>query len=269
MNRAAVEAWRRRQHQLLSDTYDEAWERGVDSYQPGPDTNHAAVPVGLGAAAATLAARRAQPYVAPKLPVTDDEHLVARSGGTLRTGTVEHPVRDAVVKTVALGAAVAGVNRMADEILNLSPASDHVAIASAMVAAGELDRAQEAAHALELAVTDYLDRNAWRLDAGESAAWAGEQSGFAEAAASNGELLEWVTEEDDSVCQDCEDLGNLPPMPFEDWPTQPGHGDTDCNVGCRCTFDAVPGEDLPELHPVDNAVIERISAARGAELATA
>ena len=106
--------------------------------------------------------------------------------------------------------------------------------------------------ALAIAVGAWAEANGSRLNGGESAAWSGEQAGYAEAATQDGMLLQWQTEDDEHVCSDCIGLGELPPLPLSEFPTQPGQGDTECNVGCRCTLEAtgVPLED--ELAPLSN-----------------
>lgn len=45
-------------------------------------------------------------------------------------------------------------------------------------------------YAEALATQEWLDSNEWRLTAGESVAWAGDQAGYAQAANEDGQLLE-------------------------------------------------------------------------------
>lgn len=236
----AIERFRQRQRELVEDTYDSAWQDGVDGYEPDADPppgeelpdedGHPDViaAVGLGASAALLA-RRGRRYRAPTQAAQDR-------------------------RARAIAKALRSADKMAAELATLAPAPAQADFATA--------------------VREWADSNAYRLDAGESVAWAGEQDGYAQAASADGQLLSWQTEEDDQVCTDCEELGNLPPMPEEDWPTSPGGGGTACDVGCRCSleaYDPAPGEilnvdALASLFPLgadDEAVLERIGAKAG------
>jgi hypothetical protein len=56
-------------------------------------------------------------------------------------------------------------------------------------------------------------------------------------------------------------------MPLADWPTAPGSGDTECDVGRRCVLQVsgdqlAPGEQLPELSSDEQALASRIAEAR-------
>jgi hypothetical protein len=248
---AAIESFRKRQLALLSHTYDQAWSAGVDGYQPDddppvhaqlpPDDGHPAVvaAVGLGAAA-TLLAKRRRAYRAPVEP---------------------HAGR----KARALAAATSSVDKMTAELATLAPSSADLAATDAAIARGELPAEDRARDALSRAIAAWADRSAGRLDAGASAAWAGEQDGYAQAANADGMLVEWVAESDERVCQDCEALAGLPPMPAEDWPSTPGDGSTECNVGCRCTLDDVDA--LPsDLTPAEHDVVGRIADRAGPTL---
>jgi hypothetical protein len=59
-------------------------------------------------------------------------------------------------------------------------------------------------------------------------------------------IWEWVNMGDDKVCVDCERLAELPAAPLDEWPTEPGRGDTVCGDYCRCAF--VPA-DLISIYP--------------------
>jgi hypothetical protein len=134
----------------------------------------------------------------------------------------------------ALAPALASLARMGAIIATIVPT------AAAVIAAGSLPAAYR------VAVHEYLERNAWLLAAGISVAWAGEQAGYAQAAEADGLLLEWQLDPVAHHCADCPALANLPPMPLAAWPTLPGEGATDCNVGCRCSMNAVPAP-IPDL----------------------
>jgi hypothetical protein len=234
----AIERFRRKQRQLLHDTYDAAWAAGVAAYEPDDSQRDQATDeqtatlVGLGTAVALLA-RRVKPYVPPEAP-------------------------EETRKGRALERALAGVERMTGELATLAPGPGQT---------------------LSDAVSSWADSNAYRLDAGDSVAWAGEQNGYGEAANADGMLLEWQTESDERVCQDCEALGTLPPMPEEDWPTTPGSGGTECEVGCRCSLEAAappagilnvddPGSllQLVDLTSDDENVLARIAGKAGPSL---
>jgi len=52
------------------------------------------------------------------------------------------------------------------------------------------------------------------------------------------ELWEWVTLDDDEVCEDCLEKASLPPMDIADWMKEglPGtpEAQTECGQNCRC-----------------------------------
>ncbi len=233
--------FRDRQRRTISDMYDQAWQAGVDGYTPDPDPpiptpreQHPAQDATL-VGTALLAARRGRAYLAPD---------------TL----------DAARRAQALVAAYAGVDRMVVELAGIAPTTDHLDAAAQAVTDGTITADAAAGFATGLAVSDWAASNAWRLDAGESVAWAGEQAGYAEAADSDGQLVAWQTSGDDAVCVDCDGLEALGPMPLEDFPTAPGDGATVCDVGCRCSWEAVPllpGDEF--LPPADTTVIDRVA----------
>jgi hypothetical protein len=172
---------------------------------------------------------------------------------------------DPLLRRAAMRGAQRGVDKMAAELAHLRPseqdyqqALDELAAATQEVAALERE-----ARATRIAVDRWTQENMWRLDLGESVSWAGEQDGFAAAADTDGQLLEWLTEPDRNVCGDCRALSTLPPMPRADWPTTPGSGATQCSGGCRCTLEAVadlaPGDQLYALNEDDHAVIGRVA----------
>ena len=200
MNPGAIERFHAAQSRNLEQTYDHAWRQGVASYEPqdpepAPDKNPAVAtaPVGTGAA---LLTRRQQAYREPAAP-------------------------DAARRARALEPASAGLAKMTDELHQLTPTQEHMQTAEAAARSGEIDAGDMDAYAEALAAGDWLESNAWRLDAGDSVAWSGEQAGYAEAADADGQLLEWLPESDEHVCEDCGSLGELPPMPLSDWPTRP------------------------------------------------
>lgn len=250
MNPGAVARFHAAQTRNLQQTYHRAWQHGVASYAPDPDPTPAeqeehrerALLVG-GSAAAVLVARSRR-YRPPDAP--DD-------------GTEAN----------ALGGAREGLDRMAQELVSLTPASSHVDQATEAARAGEIPERDIHSYAEGLATSDWADSNAWRLDAGESVAWTGEQAGYSEAAAADGQLLEWLPEGDERVCSDCEQLGSLPPMPMDDWPTQPGAGDTICNAGCRCVLQVSddqeigPAGELPQpLTDQEEAFVDELAERR-------
>jgi hypothetical protein len=68
-------------------------------------------------------------------------------------------------------------------------------------------------------------------------------------------------------CNDCDELGDMPPMPLADWPTTPGSGDTECDVGCRCCMivaddQELPGGELPALSEDQEGTLSRIAEGR-------
>jgi len=246
VNPGAIERFHAAQSRNLEQTYDHAWRQGVASYEPqdpepAPDKNPAVAtaPVGTGAA---LLTRRQQAYREPAAP-------------------------DAARRARALEPASAGLAKMTDELHQLTPTQEHMQTAEAAARSGEIDAGDMDAYAEALAAGDWLESNAWRLDAGDSVAWSGEQAGYAEAADADGQLLEWLPESDEHVCEDCGSLGELPPMPLSDWPTTPGSGDTACNVGCRCVLQVSdeqlgPNGELPPLSQTQEGVISEIASRR-------
>ena len=156
---------------------------------------------------------------------------------------------------------------MAGELQQLTPTADHFQAAQAAARSGLVDAGDMSTYVEALAASDWAQSNAWRLDAGESVAWAGQQTGYAEAADTDGQLLEWLPESDEHVCEDCGSLGDLPPMPLSDWPTTPGAGDTDCNVGCRCVLQVAdeqlgPNGEPPALSQAQEDLVSRIAQGR-------
>lgn len=250
MNPGAVARFHSAQTRLLQSTYHRAWRHGVATYQPDPDptekererARERAVTASIAAAAVLVA--RGRDYVPPDSPDPDAE---AR----------------------AMTGARSSLDRMAGELMALTPASQHVEQAAEAAAAGEIEHRDIASYAEGLAASDWADSNAWRLNAGDSVAWAGEQAGYSQAAAADGQLLEWLPEGDERVCSDCEQLGSLPPMPMDDWPTQPGAGDTICNAGCRCVLQVADGQELlgagdelPALTQDENDFISELAERR-------
>lgn len=243
-----------RQKRLLRSTYDQAWQAGVANYQPDADPPHDdrsreqhPNPITVAASgAAVLLAKRALRYRPPGEP-------------------------DGVRRARALVKATRSVDRMTAELATLHPGQEHYAAADAALTAGTITPEQVNAYALAQAVGGWTQENAFRLELGDSVAWAGEQDGYAQAASQDGMLLGWQTEDDDGVCPDCDSLGQLPPMPQDDWPSTPGDGSTECNVGCRCSLEATDelndGDTLYPLDDQDQAVLDRVTGARETVLA--
>lgn len=248
---AAISRFHATQIALLASTYNKSWEHGVRSYQPDADPakplpqdpgHHEVIAaVGMGAVAMLLH-RRGQRYAPPSVP-------------------------DKALRDRALTPAIGSADKMAAELHHLIPQLAQVQAAEVAIRAGTIDQADLMNYALGLAAREWTERNEWRLGAGESAAWAGEQAGYSQAADADGQLLEWVAEADDRVCEDCESLAAMPPMPLSEWPTLPGMGDTICNVGCRCAVQVSdvqlePGDSLPELSDDQEAFIGRLASER-------
>lgn len=249
----AIARFHRAQLALLATTYNSAWVHGVKSYVPDADPTederlpadpgHAKVlaVVGAGGVAAILHAR-AQPYRAPSTP---DPSLMNR----------------------AVSPAVKSVDRMAAELQQVIANHQQLQAAEDAIRAGTIPAEDLATYALGLAAREWTERNSWRLTAGESVAWAGEQAGYGQAAEADGQLLEWVTEADDHVCEDCESLGALPPMPLSEWPTLPGMGDTICNVGCFLPGTRIAGRVLRAVRSVYMGQAVELVLASGKRLA--
>lgn len=242
---AAIQRFREQQRQLVHDAYDQAWVRGVASYtpdanpdEPSPAHQHRGEEASLKGVA-LLRARAARNYVAPSEP-------------------------DGQRRQVAIAGALASTDKMAVELAQLSPSPEHMEEAQAEADEGKIDASGIVVAALGYAVAEWAEDNASRLDQGASVAWAGEQAGYAEAADQDGQLLQWQSEDDDTVCGDCGDLEEMGPMPLENFPTSPGDGATECNVGCRCNLEAVnlealSGDELAQPTVEDSAALDKIA----------
>lgn len=182
----AIASFHRAQAALLASTYDRAWKHGVASYQPDADpeepeqpqadeTQIQLAPVIASGTVAALIARRERPYQPPLLPFP------------------EHRDR-------ALAPALLGLDRMAGELPTIIPTLEQRQAAEDAIRAGTIEGEDAINYALALAAREWVDSNEWRLTAGESVAWAGEQDGYAQAANEDGQLLEWLPEGDDRVC---------------------------------------------------------------------
>jgi hypothetical protein len=241
----AIQRFTERQRQLVHDTYDQAWRQGVEGYEPdtdpedpSPEHQHRGEEASL-TGLSLLKARANRIYGPPEAP--DPNRRQQALAGPLRS-----------------------TERMASELAQLSPKPAHVAEAQAEVDAGKIAVEALTAAALANAIADWAESNAYRLDAGVSIAWAGEQAGYAEAADTDGKLLQWVDEGDEKVCGDCQSLADLGPLPLEDFPTMPGDGATECDQGCRCSLDAVdvetlPGDQIAPLGEEETTVIDKIA----------
>lgn len=235
LNPTAIQRFRERQRQLVHDAYDKAWANGVNGYEPDadPDTpspvhQHRGEEASLSGVP-LLRARAARAYAAPTQPDGDRRQK-------------------------AIAAALASTDKMSAELATLAPTPEQMAQAQQEANDGKIEADTVVAAALGAAVAGWAESNASRLDAGASVAWAGEQIGYAEAADMDGQLLQWQSEDDDAVCGDCAGLEDLGPQPLSEFPTMPGDGATECNVGCRCAVEAVPVEALPgdELAPLSD-----------------
>jgi len=245
----AIQHFTERQRQLIHDSYDQAWQRGVKSYtpdadpeEPTPEHQHR----GEEATLTGLTLLRARTYRAYQPPGSPDFER----------------------RQIALAGALKSTEKMAGELAQLSPEQEHVEEAQLELEAGNADTDFGAEGlglaALANAVAQWAESNAYRLDAGASVAWAAEQAGYAEAADTDGKLLQWIDEGDDKVCGDCQALDELGPLPLADFPTMPGDGATECDAGCRCSLEAVDIESLPsdQLAPLgeeENTVLDKIA----------
>lgn len=241
----AIQHFTERQRQLIHDSYDQAWQRGVESYTPDAD---------------------------PDEPTPEHQHHGEEAGLTgiallkARTNRVYEPPEspDLERRQIALAGALKGTEKMAGELAQVSPTSQHIEETQTEVDAGKIAVDALMVAALANAVSDWAESNTYRLDAGASVAWAGEQAGYAEAANTDGKLLQWVDEGDEKVCGDCEGLADLGPLPLEDFPTMPGDGATECDVGCRCSIEAVdiellPSDQLAPLGEEENTALDKIA----------
>jgi hypothetical protein len=226
----AIQRFTERQRQLVHDSYDKAWKQGVEGYEPdtdpeepSPDHLHASEEASL-TGLLLLKARANRVYEPPSAP-------------------------DPARRQQALAGALKSTERMTGELAQLSPTPKHFEEAQAEVDDGKIAAEGLTAAALGMVVAEWAESNAYRLDSGASVAWAGEQAGYAEAATTDGQLLQWIDENDEKVCGDCEGLADMGPMPLEDFPTMPGDGATECDAGCRCSLEAVDVETLPGDEP--------------------
>lgn len=240
---AAIARFVDQQRDLIHQTYNQAWEQGVAGYEPDPDPEHPSPThqhrgeEATLTGAALLRARAQRRYRPPAAP-------------------------DAARRRQAIQAALASTERMAGELATVAPTAQQRDQAEAEAGEDATPSAVTTA-ALAIAVAAWADSNSSRLDAGESVAWAGEQAGYAEAANQDGQLMQWQSEDDDHVCGDCDGFEELGPLPLEEFPTTPGAGDTECNVGCRCALEAtgVPLQD--ELAPLGEDAEATISKVAG------
>lgn len=155
----------------------------------------------------------------------------------------------------ALGPALVSLASMGTAIATIVPTAAQIATAGGFLAA------------IPLAVTDYLASNAYRLAGGASAAWAGEQHGYVQAAAADGLLLDWELDAGANHCADCPALANLPPMALDQWPTLPGDGATACGAGCKCSMRAVAAPP-PVLTAEQHEMLSRIGNVQPALIAS-
>lgn len=130
----------------------------------------------------------------------------------------------------------------------------------------QLAAAGTAIAAIALAAREWLQANAYLLAGGVSAAWAGEQHGYAQAANADGLLLDWELDPRAEHCSDCPALAALPPLPLGVWPTLPGDGATECATGCKCSMRAVAA-DAPVLTAEQEQTLLRVASKRPALVA--
>jgi len=236
----AIQRFTERQRQLIHDSYDSAWRQGVAGYQPDADPAEPSP---------------AHQHRGEEASLTGVALLRARSRRAYHPPTKPHAAR----RQKAITPALASTQRMTAEA------------ARQEASGGKIPVEGIAAAALGMAVAAWAESNSSRLDQGASVAWAGEQAGYAESADLDGHLLQWQSEDDDNVCVDCEGLEALGPLPLEDFPTMPGDGATECNVGCRCAMEAVsvealPGDELAPLSEGDNATLDKVAGQAGERL---
>lgn len=152
---------------------------------------------------------------------------------------------NATAMSRALGPAVQSLAQMAATIATIVPTAAQLATAGSVAAA------------TSLAIKTYLASHAWRLAAGASVIWAGEHAGYAQTADADGQLISWELGPSANPCGDCPALAALPAMPLSWWPTLPGEGATECNVGCKCSVRAVAAP-VPVLTGVQHELLSRI-----------
>jgi hypothetical protein len=248
-----------KQKRLLVQTYNAAWQKGVDSYGKGtppekPDPVRRAV--ALAPAFKSLNAMADEFADVGKKPVREADPSAQQKP------TVSQRLKQLFRIGVGTAAAVkvAGSPREPSD----SPSSDTGASEPASAASDDAD----AAGSVASAVRDWVINNAYRLDGADSVVWAGEQAGYGEAADADGQLLGWDDTGDASECGDCHELANMPPQPLSEWPCTPGDGATECNIGCRCeltaTGDSVLPNDTyaPALTGSQSALIDKLVAAQ-------
>jgi hypothetical protein len=257
-----IDAFIAAQYQILRDTYTASWQRGKQNYvseakakgkkvyeaervemasfplledalvTSHPNLTRAGMAAALIAARKKLArARKAQAAIAAA--VTAAEHSAQLAGVSAYTTPVTPPTPTTQpgrlsqmlthpsggLMMAAMGAALVSLASMRSQLQTISRADDTTGLST------------------------FLGSAQSRLDGGSAIAWSGEQNGYAQAADASGDLLRWVTEGDDRVCEDCQAYGDMDPMPLGMWPTSPGSGQTECSLGCRCSFDT---EEMPE-----------------------
>lgn len=101
------------------------------------------------------------------------------------------------------------------------------------------------------AIADWFDTNVNRVQMqAETLAWQAEQHGYQEAGSNFGLQIEWQSEGDDRVCDDCAGLEANGPYTDEagdnPLPAAPGDGSTQCGPNCRCTLNYLE-PDQPSL----------------------
>lgn len=175
------------------------------------------------------------------------QHATPPVGPAATTAPPAAPAPAAMAR--ALGPALLSLARMGAVLATIVPTAAQIAAAPTLAAAYAL-----AARAL-------LGANLWRLAGAMSVVWAAEQAGYSQAAAADGLLIQWQLDPNPRVhhCEDCPALAALPPMPYDQWPTLPGEGQTACDVGCRCSLRAVRRRVAP-LTADQTALIARIAA---------
>lgn len=214
-----------KQKKLLVDTYNQGWLQGAGSYVPkgnAAQANANQVQTGALSPGGT-----ANPTTGPDPdrqygdqahgPVSTIAHspvgdAAGAFGGGVVVGYVAPSIPNAIRRAVALRPAYDGINSMMARLATYYPPGQDTDIntAGALTQQGVQTDASNSMDPTDTstpiqngffdALRAWCDENAWRLDAGSSVAWAGEQAGYAEAADADGQLLEWQTEDDGHVC---------------------------------------------------------------------
>jgi predicted ABC-type ATPase len=249
LSHAAIETFIAKQRGLIEDTYRQAWETGVRNFhaerkQPvrESDAGDTAAQVALAlviakllqggpneklmAAALAPAMLSLQRMKTQLAQVAQTPSVVQAPTPAQSAATAPHPVA-----SMAAGATVATVVPTLRRWLGGDYAN------------GPGGTAGQGLDLISQGGSDILGGALSRLDQASAVAWSGEQTGYGEAAQATDTPVAWITEADDHVCGDCAGYGEMDPMPFDEWPTVPGAGETECSYGCRCSMEAADTAD--------------------------